>query len=68
MSKSGRDVWRRRCEAVVLGGDGNLARAEVFDRVVSAAVAKLEFVGGATEAVGQDLMSKTYSEDRGLAR
>ena len=48
---------------MILCGYGYLTRPEIFDWVVSSAVAKFEFIGGATETVGQNLMSKTYSKD-----
>ena len=44
-------------ESVVLSGDGDLAGAEIFDRVVSAAMSKLQFEGFAAEAVSENLVA-----------
>lgn len=47
---------------MVLSRDGDFAGAKILDRVVSSAVTELELVGGAAEAVSQDLVSQADSK------
>ena len=54
-------------EAVVLGGDGDFAGAQILDRLVAAAVAELQLEGRAAEGVGEDLVAEADAEDRELA-
>ena len=54
-------------EAVVLRGDLDAAGAEVFDRMVAAAVAELELVGLAAEGQAEELVAEADAEDRDLA-
>ena len=49
-------------EAVVLGGDGDLAGFQVFDGLIAAAVAELEFKGGAADGVGDHLVAEADAE------
>ena len=51
-------------EAVVLRGDGDLAGAQVLDRLVAAAVAELELEGLAAERVAEHLVAEADAEDR----
>src|ERR1043166_5456894 len=53
-------------EAVVVRGDLDAARAEVFDRLVAAAVAEAQLVGRAAEGAAQGLMAEADAE-RGAA-
>ena len=46
-------------ESVVLGGDFNLAREEVFDRVIGPVMSKFEFVCFGTQGQTQELVSQT---------
>ena len=55
-------------EAVVLGGDLDLAGALVADRVVGAAVAELELEGLGAEGLAQELVAQADAEDRDAAR
>src|SRR3954452_5357531 len=51
-------------EAVVLRGDLDLARAQVLDRVVGAAVAEGELVGLQADALAQQLMAQADAPHR----
>ena len=55
-------------EAVVLGGDLDLARSLVADRLVGAAVAELELERLAAEGLAQELVAQADAEDRDTAR
>ena len=54
-------------ESVVLGCYLNAARRQVLDRLVQAAVAKLELVGASAQGQAQHLMAQTYAKERRLA-
>ena len=56
---------RRRIhsETVILRGDGYFARAQIFDRLIGAAVAKLQFECRAAKSEPKNLMPKTNPED-----
>ena len=49
--------------AVVLGGDFDFAGLEIFDRVVSAAVAEFKLVGLGAVGKGNHLMPEAYAEN-----
>ena len=51
-------------EAVVLGGDRDLAGLEVLHRLIAAAMAELELESGAAESVGDHLVAEADAEDR----
>ena len=51
-------------EAMVLGGDFDLAGLEILDRLVAAAVAEFEFVGLAAIGQAEDLVAQADAEDR----
>ena len=61
---------RRRVdgEAVVLGGDLDLAGRLVADRVIGAAVAELELEGLGAEGLAEELMAQADPEDRDATR
>ena len=54
-------------EAVVLGGDLDLAGAQVLDRVVGAAVAELELERAPAQGQGEQLVAEADAEDGHLA-
>src|SRR5512147_2120365 len=54
-------------EAVILGGDLDLAGGEVHDRLVSAVVSELELVGAPAQRQAEDLVSEADTEDRSFA-
>ena len=60
---------RRRIhrETVILRGDGYFARAQVFDRLIGAAMAKFQFECRAAKSEPKNLMTKTNPEDWFLA-
>ena len=51
-------------EAMILGGDLDLAGGLVTDRMVGAAVAELELEGLAAEGLAEDLVPEADAEDR----
>ena len=51
-------------EPVILRGDRDFPGAQVFDRMIAAAVPELQFESGPAERVGEDLMPETDPEDR----
>ncbi len=51
-------------EAVVLAGDFAQAAAEIFHRVVEAAMAVVEFVGGQTSCACEQLLAQTDTKKR----
>lgn len=53
-------------ETVILSSDRDLAGAEIFDWMITAAVTKFELVGSAPKAVGQDLVAEADPEDGDL--
>src|SRR4051812_11829130 len=50
-------------EAVVLAGDFDFARAGVANRLVAAAVAEFQFIGGGTHGEAQELVAEADAED-----
>lgn len=51
-------------EAVVVGGDLDLAGGQILDRLVDAAVAELELVGAEAECAAEQLVAKADAEER----
>src|SRR5580765_6166909 len=51
-------------ETMILRRDRDLAGLEVFDRLVSAAMTKLQFEGAPAKSVAEHLMAETDAEDR----
>jgi catechol-2,3-dioxygenase len=50
-------------EPVILARDGDASGPQVFDRLVAAAVAKLQFEGFPAEGVAEHLVSEADGED-----
>ena len=55
------------CEAVILSGDCHFAGAQIFDRLIRAAVAKFQFECRSAEREPENLVTKTDPEDRFFA-
>ena len=51
-------------EAVVVGGDLDLAGGQILDRLVDAAVSELELVGAEAECAAEQLVAKADAEER----
>src|SRR5947207_10041716 len=60
----GRKRLRIDGESVVLRSDGDPAAAQIFDRLVRAAMAEFQFECRSTECEAEDLMAETNAEDR----
>src|SRR6266481_7359374 len=65
---SGRKGVRQHGESVVLAGDLHLARGQVLDRVVGAAMSKMHFFRLPPKREREKLMTETNAEERNFAR
>jgi hypothetical protein len=54
-------------ETVILRGDRHFASAQIFDRLIRAAMAKFQFECGSAKSEPENLMAKTNPEDWFLA-
>src|SRR5437762_12890509 len=65
------DIRRQRAridsETVILRGDRYFAAAQVFHRLIRAAMSKFQLEGRSAEGEAKDLMAETNPEDRSLA-
>src|SRR5438046_10611315 len=65
------DIRRQRVridsETVILRGDRHFAAAQVFHRLIRAAMSKFQLEGRSAEGEAKDLMAETNPEDRSLA-
>ena len=53
-------------ETMVLRGDLYMAGGQLFHRLIAAAMAEFQLVGGTAIGKPQDLMAQTYAKDRRL--
>src|SRR5947207_14114884 len=62
----GQRLWIH-CEALILGSDLDLARFEIFHRLIAAAMAEFQFEGLPAKSLAENLVTEANSENRQIS-